>query len=207
MIEQNARRTIAALVLMGHVLVLLLLDELIREKPPIAGDVRNPILFFVWPAVSERVPEKRSNPSTQRPSRDHSIRLAPPSVPQVEEPASATIPRIDWTSEATQAARSAIESQQSAESQKFSQAQKDKPKKTCARPRPPQWRPELPKYGFAGGLPFMRFHDDRCIFLLVFVGCGFGAKPQADGHLFDKMNIYPNDSSVPDLDECDESED
>lgn len=53
----------------------------------------------------------------------------------------------------------------------------------------------------------MRFHDDRCIFLLVLVGSGFGAKPQVDGHLFDNMHNYPNDSSVPDLDECDESED
>jgi hypothetical protein len=121
------------------------------------------------------------------------------------ENAEPTIPALplDWRSQVREAARSSLEAQQRANALKFVQA--DKPRNKCVKPKAPEWRAETSKYGLAGGfIPYIRFHDERCIIVLTLFGCAFGAKPKADGTLFDNMKNYPNDSSVPDLDECEE---
>jgi len=205
MIEGKRRWPIAALVFFGHVLLLLLLDDIVREEPRDSIDSRRSTLFFI--RLPERVPrppvgapEKRSaSPELRSPGP------IPPSMPpEVPTVSTNRPPRIDWHLEASEAARNTIQAKQAADALKFSEASKAPPKK-CVKPKAPEWRKGTPTYGIAGGLPFVRFHDDRCIFVLIFIGCGFGAKPQADSHLCDNMHNYPNDSSVPDLDECEES--
>jgi hypothetical protein len=202
MTERNRKWSIAAVVLLSHVLVLVWLDESMHENRPNA-DALHSSLFFL--SVPKRDPEALPDllaPLQDRPSIPKPNAVSPPMPPAAAglSPRLA-VPNIDWRSEAAEGARSAIAAQQRADALKFSGAE-NKPHKKCVKPKAPQWREEPSKYGVAGGLPFMRFHEDRCIFVLLFVGCGFGAKQPAENHLFDNMNNYPNDSSVPDLDEC-----
>jgi len=69
----------------------------------------------------------------------------------------------------------------------------------CHRYRKPDaWSPEPKKFGFAGGLPFVRL-GKRCILGLGFFGCGVGKLPEADGHVLDDMRDPDRPrSSVPD---------
>jgi hypothetical protein len=69
----------------------------------------------------------------------------------------------------------------------------------CHRYRKPDaWSPEPKKFGFAGGLPFVRL-GKRCILGLGFFGCGVGKLPEPDGHVLDDMRDPDRPrSSVPD---------
>lgn len=203
MLERKRRWSVAALVFFGHVLLLLLLDESMQEEPRSGVDSRRSLLFFLTPP--KRLPQVQTG-SLSDIEQLELPQIAVPPLPRIETPAapSAHAPRIDWQGEAHESVSNAIREKQAADALKFSEASKA-PSKKCAKPKAPEWRSETPTHGFSGGLPYVRFHDDRCIFVVIFFGCGFGAKPQADSHLFDNMHNYPNDSSVPDLDECEES--
>lgn len=69
----------------------------------------------------------------------------------------------------------------------------------CRHYRPPDpWKPEPKKFGFAGGLPYVRL-GKRCILGLGFFGCGVGKLPEANGHALDDMRDPDRPrSSVPD---------
>jgi hypothetical protein len=198
--------SVATLVFIGHALLVLVIDQLMQEEPSGQTESRRSMLFIVRPPQRPpRVPIEsvlRAGESAQ-PSLPTARLPAIPPIDVQSAPA-ARAPKIDRIAEATLAAGNAIRAQQAADALRFSEASK-KPRKKCVKPKLPEWREEPPKHGFSGGLPFILFHDDRCIFLVIYFGCGFGGKPQADGHLFDNMHNYPNDSSVPDLDECEES--
>ena len=205
MTGRNRRWPVAALVLFGHVLVVLLLDRMIREEPLAVSETRRSVLFFLRPYQPSRHIQNET-PMLREPSAESNRpSIKPPSFPPVEVQSSprARSPSFDWRHEASEAAGNAIRAQQAADALKFSLGSKA-PKKKCVKPKLPEWRAEGPRSGFSHGLPYLLFHDDRCIFLVIYFGCGFGAKPQADSHLFDNMQNYPNDSSVPDLDECEE---
>ena len=67
--------------------------------------------------------------------------------------------------------------------------------------KPDPWSPEPKKFGFSGGLPFVRL-GKRCVLGLGFFGCGVGKLPEADGHVFDDMRDPDRPrSSVPDPNE------
>jgi hypothetical protein len=67
--------------------------------------------------------------------------------------------------------------------------------------KPDAWTPEPKKFGFIGGLPYVRL-SKRCILGLGFFGCGVGHLPDADGHVFDDMRDPDRPrSSVPDPNE------
>jgi hypothetical protein len=67
--------------------------------------------------------------------------------------------------------------------------------------RPDPWSPEPKKFGFSGGLPYVRL-GKRCVLGLGFFGCGVGKLPEADGHVFDDMRDPDRPrSSVPDPNE------
>ena len=72
----------------------------------------------------------------------------------------------------------------------------------CHRYRKPDpWSPEPKKFGFAGGLPFVRL-GKRCILGLGFFGCGVGKLPESNGHVLDEMRDPDRPrSSVPDPNE------
>lgn len=203
MTERDRRWSIAALVLMAHVLVLLGFDERLEEEPGEHTEELRAVLFFIpQENRGSESPEPTIRPSI--PIDGESRLNAPPVAAPVVESTGPTIPTLppDWREQAGESARSSLEAQQRTGALTFAQPQK--PPEKCVKPKAPEWRKETPEYGFAGGfIPYMRFHDDRCI-VVTFIGCSFGDKPRADGTLFDNMNNYPNDSSVPDLDECEE---
>lgn len=67
--------------------------------------------------------------------------------------------------------------------------------------KPDAWSPEPKKFGFSGGLPYVRL-GKRCILGLGFFGCGIGKLPEADGHALDDMRDPDRPhSSVPDPNE------
>jgi hypothetical protein len=203
--EQKRRWTAASLVLFGHALIILLIDQLVRDNPVSPIETRRSMLFFVRPRqMAGRAPRE----GAIKPDESARLSLLPvplPAIPpiDVQDEPRAKAPAINWREEGNRAANNAIAAQEAADALKFSEGSK-RPRKKCVKPTLPQWRKETSKYGIAGGLPYMRFHNDRCILVLLFVGCGFGADPKAESHLFDNMQNYPNDSSVPDLDECEE---
>ena len=205
MLERNRRWPIAAGVFFWHVLLLFLLDEIMQEEPRTSIDSRRTTLFFI--RHSQRVPHVPSQASVEQSASElrspNAVRAPQPAIEEAT-PARTAVPNIDWKHEASVAATNTLQAKQAADALKFSEASKA-PAKKCVKLKAPVWRKETATRGFSGGLPFVRFHDDRCILLVGFIGCGFGAKPQADSHLFDNMHNYPNDSSVPDLDECEES--
>jgi hypothetical protein len=198
--------SVATLVFIGHALLVLVIDQLMREEPSGQAESRRSMLFIVRPPQRPpRVPieDLLRAAESARPSLPTA---RPPAIPPIDvqtAPAAST-PKIDRMGEVVQAATNAIRAQQAADALRFSEASK-RPRKKCVKPKLPEWRAEGPQSGFSHALPYVRFHDGRCIFLVIYFGCGFGPKPEADSHLFDNMSNYPNDSSVPDLDECVES--
>jgi hypothetical protein len=67
--------------------------------------------------------------------------------------------------------------------------------------KPDPWSPEPKKFGFAGGLPFVRL-GKRCVLGLGFFGCGVGKLPEPNGHVLDDMRDPDRPrSSVPDPNE------
>jgi hypothetical protein len=67
--------------------------------------------------------------------------------------------------------------------------------------KPDPWVAEPKKFGFAGGLPFVRL-GKRCVLGLGFFGCGVGKLPEANGHVLDDMRDPDRPrSSVPDPNE------
>jgi hypothetical protein len=197
--------SVATAVFVGHALLLLLVDQVMREEPIGQTESRRTMLFFVRPPQRPpRIPIEASR--LNEAARPTLPKTRAPEVPPLDVQAvpGTSTPKIDRLGEATEAASNAIRAQQAADALKFSEESK-RPRKKCVKPHAPEWRPEGPTYGFTHGLPFVQFADGRCMFALIFIGCGFGAKPQADSHLFDNMHNYPNDSSVPELDECEES--
>ena len=78
----------------------------------------------------------------------------------------------------------------------------DPPPPGCRKHRiPPAWEPQPKQFGFTDGpglrLPYMRM--GRCVVGLGFFGCGFGKRPEANGHVFDDFRDPDRPrSSVPD---------
>jgi hypothetical protein len=67
--------------------------------------------------------------------------------------------------------------------------------------KPDAWTPEPKKFGFAGGLPYVRL-GKHCVLGLGFFGCSIGNLPESNGHVLEDMRDPDRPrSSVPDPNE------
>lgn len=205
MTQQRFRhRCIAfAVVLALHLLFVSLLLW-IREPITrgVAHDEPSSVLFFVEtprPAVTIAPPTQAPRVRSTRPV------IAAPSTPEQTSTAPSSPPApatIDWTAQATEAAAAVVDKAISEETRKCDPS--DAPKSFLPPCNPKtkkfEWNPEPGRFGFSGGLPFVRV-GERCAIGLGFFGCGFGAKPPANGDLFEGMDDPERDrSSVPSSD-------
>jgi hypothetical protein len=196
-----------ALVIGGHVLVLMLFASAGRLQPPrlaSAIDEARALLLVMVPAMPSEEPtpdppeERRPvRPVPELPAADTAITLPRESIP----PAPAA-PAIDWLSEGERAAREAAEKSTRPGPRAFGE-HPTSPYRRCKAPKSSfEWDPEPDKAGFAGGLPFVRL-GERCILVLGFFGCAIGDLPKPNSHLFDDMHDPERvTGSVPGPDDC-----
>jgi hypothetical protein len=201
--ERLRHRSIAFVVVAAlHLLVLSLLwirEPILRT---VAHAEPSSVLFFIArprptattlpPAQSLSVEPMWTEIPEPSTSEETSTALAPSSPPAT----------IDWTAQATEAAAAVVDKAISAETRKCDPS--DAPKSFLPPCNPKtkkfEWNPEPGRFGFSGGLPYVRV-GERCAIGLGFFGCGFGAKPPANGDLFEGMDDPERDrSSVPSSD-------
>jgi hypothetical protein len=117
---------------------------------------------------------------------------------------------VDWDNEASSVANSQAASIFKELKTLCDEAAKrgDPPPPGCRKHRKsPAWEPEPRQFGFTDGpglrLPYMRL--GRCVVGLGFFGCGFGKRPEANGHVLDDFRDPDRPrSSVPDPNDPDE---
>jgi hypothetical protein len=153
----------------------------------------------IAPAANNPKPSASSSAKQVQPaSGEFAITLDTP-----EAPASDSLPLrlgIDWDQQAASVANSQAESIFKERKRVCDEtARRGEEPPGCHRYRKPDaWSPEPKKFGFAGGLPFVRL-SKRCVLGLGFFGCGVGKLPEADGHVLDDMRDPDRPrSSVPD---------
>ncbi|WP_218042775.1 hypothetical protein [Steroidobacter gossypii] len=168
---------------------------------------RNPTLFFIEEvprlAVTEPQPSLALQPAVVQPPTAIAPIDAGESANTPAVTPSTETPAIDWRTQATQAASDAVNKAIRQEARKCDPSEKpDSFLPPCTRREHKfEWNPEEPRVGFSGGLPYIRL-GERCAIGLGFFGCGFGAKPPANGDLFEHMDDPERDrSSVPALDD------
>ena len=203
--SQFARRRFAVvgIAVGGHALVLWLLLRM--GATPSAG-VREVVSVWLSVSPAPRVDEQPSPP----PGKAAIVRrpvVAPVVAPQLAaespagEPAGEQAPAaVDWFGEAAKSAGRIAARGQDKAADFFTPAPVRR--KHCVRPpSATQWKPEEKKYGFAGGLPYVRL--GKCVVGLGFFGCVPGAPPAANSHLLDgRDRATEDDSSVPDANGC-----
>jgi hypothetical protein len=160
------------------------------------------VLFFI---DTPRPPV--TTPSPDRAPRVETIADEFPAPSAAEETSAAPAPptppaTIDWTAQASEAAAAVVDKAISEETRKCDPS--DAPTSflpPCSpKTRKFEWNPEPGRFGFSGGLPYVRV-GERCAIGLGFFGCGFGARPPANGDLFEGMDDPERDrSSVPSAD-------
>jgi hypothetical protein len=131
--------------------------------------------------------------------------IAEPSAP--EETSTAPAPSnaaatIDWTAQATEAAAAVVDKAIREETRKCDPSGSPQSFLPPCHPKTKkfEWNPEPGRVGFSGGLPYVRV-GEHCAIGLGFFACGFGAKPPANGDLFEGMDDPERDrSSVPSSD-------
>lgn len=181
------------------VVLLLILEPIIVR---VADDDPPSVLFFIEaprPAVT-------SAPPAQSPSAQQTPTvIAEPSAP--EETSTAPAPSdaaatIDWTAQATEAAAAVVDKAIREETRKCDPSASPQSFLPPCHPKTKKfdWNPEPGRVGFSGGLPYVRV-GEHCAIGLGFFACGFGAKPPANGDLFEGMDDPERDrSSVPSSD-------
>jgi hypothetical protein len=201
--ERLRHRCIAFVVVAAlHFLFLLLLwirEPVVRR---VAHEEPSSVLFFIdTPRPPPPAAALTPSPSVQ----PTPTVIAEPSAR--EERSTAPVPSsppaaIDWTAQATEAAAAVVDKAISEETRKCDPS--DAPKSFLPPCNPKtkkfEWNPEPGRFGFSGGLPFVRV-GESCAIGLGFFACGFGAKPPANGDLFEGMEDPERDrSSVPSSD-------
>ena len=196
------RGVIALAVVALHVVLLLLLVSGLRLRIPGRHDPPVFVGILVLPTVRELPPVPRpSAPVASVRAREvtASESLAPVAPGEAIEPAPSV--RIDWASEAAQAARRAREPDHDPAAEFTAAPQKlrepCKPRETHM-----EWNgKEDRRFGMAGILPYVKL--GKCVVSLGFFGCPVGEEPEANGHILDDMKdpTRPR-SSVPDALNC-----
>ena len=201
---RRRRYTVVCLAIGGHALVLWLLLRFSTNSAAVTAE-----FVSVWlslptaPMVSERPPP---SPSRERDTsrRRSAVATVIPQVPEstAPAPAGAALPHaVDWFGEAAKSAGQAAARGAANGAAVFTPP----PVRRAHCVRPPsatEWKPEEKKFGFAGGLPYVRL-GKRCVLGLGFFGCVPGALPEANSHLLDARDkANEGDSSVPDVNGC-----
>jgi len=199
--EHFTQRSVAFVVVVAlHLLFLLLLW--IREPLTlgVTDEAPSSVLFFVdtpKPTVTTAPPVQSSSAQPAR------IAIDEPSLP--EETSTAPEPStpsatIDWTAQASAAAAAVVDKAIHEETRKCDPSDSPKSFLPPCHPKTRKFEWAEPRAGFSGGLPYVRV-GERCVIALGFFGCGFGAKPPANGDLFEGMDDPERDrSSVPSSD-------
>ena len=189
-----------ALVVVVALHCLFVLVLLIRVPIPRARPFGEPsVLFF----IDEPKPTITTTPPMpSRSSQTTPIVIAEPNSvgeqPSIEPAPPDSPATIDWTAQATQAAAAVVDKAISEETRKCDPSEKPNSFLPPCKHRTKQfeWSPD-PRFGFSGGLPYVRV-GKRCAIGLGFFGCGFGEAPPANGDLFEGMDDPERDrSSVP----------
>jgi hypothetical protein len=202
--EHGRQGVVIVAVLTLHVLFLLAL--LMRGSPRVIAQgstQRVPVLFFIENQTRpEVVPPASITPSQPV------LRSVPPATIVDSgvsgEPASSTTPpagapTIDWRTQAARSATAAVDEAIRQETRKCDPSERPNSFLPPCTRREHKFEWKEPRVGFSGGLPFIRL-GERCAVGLGFFGCGFGAKPPANGDLFEHMDDPERDrSSVPAL--------
>jgi len=201
--EGLARRFTTLLVVLAlhcfFVLLLVMRQPVSRMTTP---DVRPGVLFFV---EAPRPPPTPLPAIQTRPTR--SARVVIEATRMQEQPRVVSSPAdppatIDWNAHAAEAAATVVDRAIRQETRKCDPSDSPNSFLPRCKPRSPEfeWNPEPPRVGFSGGLPYVRV-GERCAIGLGFFACGFGAKPPANGELFEHMSDPERDrSSVPSTD-------
>jgi len=200
--EWFSHRCIAVVIVVGlHCLILLLLilEPIVIR---VADDDPSSVLFFI----------EAPKPAVMTPAPTRAPRVEPigdefPEPSTAEETSTAPVPSslpttIDWTAQATEAVATAVDKAISEETRKCDPS--DAPNSFLPPCNPKtkkfEWNPEPGRFGFSGGLPYVRV-GEFCAIGLGFFACGFGAKPPANGDLFEGMDDPERErSSVPSSD-------
>ncbi len=225
------RRFIAIMVIALHMLLVWLLA--LGFRPRFDRVTEQPRLVSQWinlPAVIlEPLPVRKPPPVTTQPRQEAeqpppvapTAPVAPvtvplePAVPESQPESLAPVvvptPPVDFARAAREAVRNRIEAEVAAE-QKGGNI--TPPPKTLAKPCVPRERSmefkgngdggksEEPGLHWVGPIPVVVTR--HCAFTLTAFACGFGKKPEANGHLLDDMQDPTlSRSSVPDPNQCD----
>jgi hypothetical protein len=200
--DSFARCAAAAVVIGGHVLLIVLLS---RSHPRPFSD---PTSSHGTLVVLELRPLPELPPAPV-PERGRPVATAsrvqpgPPPAPVAAARAAPVPPRVDWYREAKIVAREIA-----GQAMPLPRNDCDEvPRPGSLRPRCRKsssdflWHPEPRRVGIQGGIPYVRVGP--CVVALIAFGCGIG-KTEANGDLFKDMR-HPDrpTSSVPDVDEVD----
>lgn len=204
--EHGRQGVVIVAVLALHVLFLLALLMRGTVRVIAQGSThRDSELFFI---ADQTRPEAVHPPASITPSQPP-LRFVPPTT-IIEsgsgEPASSVTPpvgapTIDWRTQAARSATAAVDQAIRQETRDCDPSERPNSFLPPCTRREHKFEWAEPRVGFSGGLPFIRL-GERCAVGLGFFGCGFGAKPPANGELFEHMDDPERDrSSVPALDD------
>lgn len=210
--RRNARRSISAyitwsIVLGWHVLLIVLFTKAggIRIRLGQADNTRGLLLLDLPPPVEQQLParsrgRRQLQMATPNPGvrRDLDVPATPPALPAVAPSADFA---TDWRREAEDVARSHTDEGTQSKTRSLGDLPQS-PYRRCAKRPEPQWDPEPKKFGFAGGLPYVRL-GKHCVVVLGLFGCVLGKLPEANGRLFDHLgDTNTSRGSVPENEDC-----
>ena len=200
-----------ALVIGGHVLLLVFMSNSTRARREPARDDSEPlmVLFLDLPQPEEEQPiqePKFADPKLFRPraeptiASDSDTAITLPAGGEDQQPEK---PNVDWYKEAEQVAKEHTDELVAANKRTCDPNQSDRPgsllpkcKKNTVQH---EWNPKEARVGVQGLIPYVRL-GKRCVVGLGFFGCALGKLPEADGHVFDDMRDPDRpQSSVPDI--------
>jgi hypothetical protein len=205
--ERRQRYVVVCVAVGGHALVLWLLLRVGTIPATVALQFESVWLSASLPLIRDEapaLPPKQHKAARQRSTHVPVASQVPEAVVPTPAPASASTQApagVDWFGEAAKAAGKAAARGDANHVGVFTPPPVRRQR--CVRPpSATQWKPEEEKFGFAGGLPYVRL-GKRCVLGLGFFGCIPGKLPEANSHLLDARDkANESDSSVPAVDGC-----
>lgn len=175
-----------------------LLYLLWQHQPQVTEREKSERWSTVWlltlnPPLAPPTPPKRDATSSTRATTESSVtKLEPEPEPAVttapeQETEQATAP-IDWHEQAGISAKdlaAKLDAKPSHRALDGSDAtEAAKPKKRAEF----EWRPNMQRFGLTPeGVPYIQL-SERCVYVMFFVACGFGAESAPNGELFEDMD-------------------
>lgn len=203
--ERRRRYAVVGVAVGGHGLVLWLLLRAGAIPATVTPEFVSVWLALPSPRIVDDLPALPPKPKDTARRRSVDVPVAaqmPEAVVPTPAPVGAQAPEaVDWFGEAAKSAGKAAVRGDADSLAVFTPSPVRR--KHCVRPpSATQWKPEEKKFGFAGGLPYVRL-GKRCVVGLGFFGCILGALPEANSHLLDgRDKANESESSVPDVDGC-----